>query len=109
VPKAFFSSTSVQAAATKPRQLMGSPVIETTKISESARVTRWRSTSGELISLRHSVLSVPPKPAWPRKREASAALMVGAAGGAGATAGAAWRALAERLGDPGVRRVRAAP
>ena len=40
---------------------MGSPVIETTKISDSAKVMRWRSTSGELISLRHRVLSVPLK------------------------------------------------
>ena len=44
-----------------PRHGTGSPAIEITKISLSASVIRWRSGSEELISLRQSVASTPPK------------------------------------------------
>ena len=44
-----------------PRQGTGRPAIEITKISLSASAIRWRSGSGELITLRQSVASTPPK------------------------------------------------
>ena len=61
LPKTLASSVSMYAAATMPRQLTGSPAMDTTNTSLNASVKRWRSTSVEDISLRQRVLSTPEK------------------------------------------------